>query len=531
MLAQLAAEAAVLCLINEARADAGVQPLTLNTRLRTAARKHAEAAKALKWWAGGGPAVHVNPQTGSTPQRRIHDEGYCQVNPSPHVGENAYDGFYTGGAAFQQVTSPQAAMDWWMNSPPHRDNLLDPTYNESGVAVVLGVAEQGPEADAADGGAIFVQTFGFCDKPEIAVQTEAWAWGANGGGQIGDGTNLERDVPVQPHDPENVVAVACGYSHSLSVKGDGSVWAWGNNDSGQVGDGTTTDRNTPHHVRGIDQITAVAGGELHSIALRNDGTVWAWGRNRYGQLGDGTNTDRVQPVKVGGLDGVTKISAGESHNLALKSNGSVWGWGSNNFGELGIGSFDDHINTPRMVQPLFHNRVSAIAAGQGFGFSLAVEAGSGNVWAWGNNHEGQLGDGGSHPWALRPMEIPNFDGVIAVAAGRGHCLALKKDGTVWAWGNNDWGQLGDNTTNQALEPVQVVGLSNVIDVAAGIYYSMALRKDGTIWAWGWNIWGSLGDGTMTERHTPVQVANVRNAVATDGGLNHSLAAAQPGLKG
>ena len=170
----------------------------------------------------------------------------------------------------------------------------------------------------------------------------------------------------------------------------------------------------------------MAGGELHSIALRNDGTVRAWGRNRYGQLGDGTDTDRLRPIKVGGLDGVTKISAGESHNLALKSDGSVWGWGSNNFGELGIGSFDDHINTPRMVQPLFHNRVSAIAAGQGFGFSLAVEAGPATCGLGATTTTGNSATVGSHRWALRPMEIPNFDGVIAVAAGRGHCWALKR---------------------------------------------------------------------------------------------------------
>jgi alpha-tubulin suppressor-like RCC1 family protein/uncharacterized protein YkwD len=523
-LAQLAAEEAVLCLVNEHRVASGAPELTLNTKLRTAARKHAQAAAALKWWAGGGPAVHVNPQTGSTPQSRIRDEGYCPVNPAAPVNENAYDAYYTGGVAYQQVTSPRAAVDWWMGSPPHRATLLDPTYRESGVAVVLGIAERGPEADVADGGAIFVQDFGGCDKPEVAVPTEAWTWGSDDVGQLGDGGTFESPNPLQPVNPTSVISVAC-FNHTLAIRADGTVWAWGANDWGQVGDGSTTDRRTPVQVANLDQVVVVSAGREHSLALRNDGTVWAWGRNRHGQLGDGTNTHRHTPVLVHGLGGVIRIAAGDRHSLALKSDGSAWAWGAIHFGELGIANLDDYVDLPTRVDTsTIASRLIAIAAGDDF--SLGIEEGSGHVWAWGQNNGGQLGDGGSHPYTWRPLEVPHFGGAVAVAAGGRHSLALKNDKSVWGWGDNDFGQLGDDTTSPGVRPVQVHGLNRVEEIATGYFFSLARKDDGTVWAWGTNIRGELGDGTYAERHTPVQVGALRGAVSIDGGGVHSVAAAE-----
>jgi len=167
-LSQEAAEEAVLCLINEQRAANGVQALTPNQKLRAAARLQAEDAKRIKWWAGGGPNIHTNPETQSTPQSRIRDAGYCpgEVAPLPPTSENGYDTWYNGGVQYQGGTAPRAAVTWWMNSPPHKATLLNPKYRESGVAVVLGVAERGDGPDHADGGAIFVQTFGGCAVPE-----------------------------------------------------------------------------------------------------------------------------------------------------------------------------------------------------------------------------------------------------------------------------------------------------------------------------------------------------------------------------
>jgi uncharacterized protein YkwD len=159
LLSQVAAETAVLCLINEQRIAIGVPALTLNLKLQAAARQHAQDAATIQWWAGGGSKIHINPITGSTPQSRIKDAGYCPGEATPPTGENGYDNWYKAGVEYQGGTSPEEAVCWWMKSPGHKNTLLNPVYSETGVAVVLGVAEMGV---LADGGTIFVQTFGGC---------------------------------------------------------------------------------------------------------------------------------------------------------------------------------------------------------------------------------------------------------------------------------------------------------------------------------------------------------------------------------
>ncbi|HEX2313149.1 MAG TPA: CAP domain-containing protein [Thermomonospora sp.] len=157
-LQQDVAEDAVLCLVNEQRTANGVPALTMHPALRTAAREHAKEAVRLKWWAGGGNKVHTNPETQSTPRTRIRDAGYCPPDPQT-TNENCYHGWFAGGVEFQKNITPRAAVTWWMGSDGHRRTLLDPAYRETGVGVVLGTAEPQPQAD---GGGVFVQTFGGC---------------------------------------------------------------------------------------------------------------------------------------------------------------------------------------------------------------------------------------------------------------------------------------------------------------------------------------------------------------------------------
>ena len=300
LLTQNAAEAAVLCLINEERAANGAPPLTLNLRLRAAARQQANDARTLKWWAGGGSSIHVNPVTGSKPPDRIKDAGYCPEEPNCPMNENGYAAWYQGGPEFEGGTTPQAAVSWWMDSQGHRETLLDPVYNETGVAVVLGTAEKGTGADNADGGAIFVQTFGGCRAPEPAILGELWDWGRNDVGQLGDGSTTDRHKPVHPEGFAEVTALAGGRGHSFALLSDGSVLAWGFNPLGQLGDGTTTNRLTPVQLLSLANVKVIAAGNSHSVALLNDGTVVAWGANHKGQLGDGTTNDRLEPVEVAG---------------------------------------------------------------------------------------------------------------------------------------------------------------------------------------------------------------------------------------
>ncbi|NNB89617.1 hypothetical protein HJC10_27670 [Corallococcus exiguus] len=249
--------------------------------------------------------------------------------------------------------------------------------------------------------------------------------------------------------------------------------------------------------------TVVGAGRLHSLGLQADGAVWAWGRNRYGQLGNNTTTDRLAPVKVTGLTGVVvDIAAGNEHSLAVKSDGAVWTWGSNGLGQLGDGLSSNWPprTTPGLVPGL--GDVTSVAAGNSHGVALKTD---GTVWAWGDNYRGQLGDG-SGSMGRSPVQALGFTGGTAISAGSAHTIALQSDGTVWAWGYNGNGQLGDGFTDDQLAPAQVPGIIDATAIAAGTYHSFARRASGAVWAWGLNGEGQLGTGNAGYRVVPYQVS-------------------------
>lgn len=364
-------------------------------------------------------------------------------------------------------------------------------------------------------------------------------WGYNADAEVGDGTTVDRLLPVVATSMTDVTTAAVGANYSVATRSNGSVWSWGDNSVGQLGDGTTTNRVAPVQVS-ITNAIAVAAGQTHTLALKSDGTVWAWGENGGGQLGDNSTTQRLAPVQSGTLTGVVAIAAGYSHSLALKSDGSLWAWGTNESGQLG-----DATTTTRLVPTQVRNStntgnltgVAAIAAGGAH--SVAVTT-AGAVWAWGANGFGQLGDTTTTdrtlPVAVRGVGgTGTLAGITAVAAGQSHSLALATDGSVYAFGFNGDGELGDNTDVDAAAPVRVVGaagattLTGIASIAAGASQSYALKPDGTIWAWGNNANGSLGDNTTLNRRAPGFVHGVGGAtlVATGANASHALAIAPP----
>jgi alpha-tubulin suppressor-like RCC1 family protein len=312
-----------------------------------------------------------------------------------------------------------------------------------------------------------------------------------------------------------ISAVTGGLGHTVVLKADGTVWAWGRNDFGQLGDGTITESHTPKQVSGLLGIVAIQAANYSTVALKGDGTVWAWGDNSYGQLGDDTTTARNTPVQVKGpggvgfLSGVAAIAAGGYHSGALKGDGTVWAWGNNSFGELGDGTTTQRKTPVQVKGPGGSGVLSGVVAIGADWHSVAVK-GDGTVWAWGYNNKGQLGDNTTTN-RLTPVQVMGsggsgfLSGVTAITAGGYHSIAMKGDGTAWAWGSNENGQLGDTTTTQRNTPVQVSGLSGVTAIAAGSYHSLALKGDGTVRAWGSNSSGELGDGTTTNRSAPVVV--------------------------
>ncbi len=337
------------------------------------------------------------------------------------------------------------------------------------------------------------------------------------------GCNNGSNLAEIESDTEKVVMISSGStvtftvgSHSLALKSDGTVWGWGRNKYGQLGDDTTESSITPVQVLSLTDVIEISAGASYSLALKSDGTVWAWGDNQYGKLGHGIKVNNeYAPVQVVGLTDVVAISAGATHSLVVRADGTVWGWGLKNSGALGDGT-TPHINeySNKPVQAVGLVDVVAVSAG-GRGYSLAVKS-DGTVWAWGNNFDGQLGIGTSG-WGKdlsknKPIQVVGLTEVVAVSAGDSHSLALKSDGTVWAWGPNGHGQIGTGSTETELLPVQVLSLTDVIEISAGASYSLAVKSDGTVWAWGSNTYGELGDGTKAQRRIPVQALTLSEVI-------------------
>jgi alpha-tubulin suppressor-like RCC1 family protein len=313
--------------------------------------------------------------------------------------------------------------------------------------------------------------------------------------------------------------IAGGYWHTLALKGDGTVWSWGNNMDGQLGNGNYLTSTVPLKISALQGVTAIAAGDYHSLALRNDGTVWSWGYNNYGQLGDGTDRQASNvPIMVKNLSGIIAISAGAGHSVALKNDGTVWTWGNNLEGQLGNNNGSKN-NTPAQVAGI--SDVTAIAAGWLHTLTLKND---GTVWSWGYNSNGQLGNViGLGTQAYSPLQVSGLTGVTAIAAGGYHSVALKNDTTVWAWGKNNDGQLGDNSTSQHVVPVQASGVANVTSIAAGGNYTVALNTFGNLLIWGNDSYYSHPFIGSVDSTVSVPVSGVSNVTRIAAGYYHTLA--------
>lgn len=430
----------------------------------------------------------------------------------------------SGGRLASAQTPPQ--IDPWAWGRNAEGELGNGTTNVTANLNPVQVSNLTDVVTAAGGGlhSLAIKSDGTGDS--TSNDGTVYAWGNNFNGQLGDGTSgsgTNKTTPVQVSGLTDVVAVAGGNSHSLAIKSDGAgdgsaddgtVYTWGANNFGQLGydpepttPTTFENSHTPVQVSGLTDVVAVAGGTFHSLALKSDGTLWAWGNNDVGQLGNGESGSGVvsnTPVQVedpsdptGFFTDVVAVAAGSNHSLAIKSDGTD------------DGSADDGI-----------------------------------VYAWGFNSEGQLGDGTSgSPTNNKstPAQASGLMDVTEVAGGNAHSLALESNGTVYTWGSNSKGQLGHdpNPATSGFEPSstpsQVSGLTNVEDVASGLNHNLATKSThGAVWAWGCNDYGQLGNNGVPTNpgsncapfsRTPVQTIGLFNAAEVAGGGSHSLALA------
>ncbi|AEC01562.1 InlB B-repeat-containing protein [Parasphaerochaeta coccoides] len=353
-----------------------------------------------------------------------------------------------------------------------------------------------------------------------------WATGQNTYGQLGDGTLINRYTPVQVKASTtlndfmtDVVAVSTGERHTMILKKDGTLWATGKNYFGQLGLGSQEpDRSTPTQVTfmGTD-VAAVSTGHSYTMILKKDDTLWATGFNSYGQLGDGTTSNRTSPVQVKAsttlndfMTDVAAVSTGDDHTMILKKDGTLWAIGRNYSGQLGDDTQTDR-STPVQVTSMGTD-VAAVSAGGNHTLILKKD---GTLWVTGYNGFGQLGDSTTDNRNM-PVQVKGSGGVgfmtdvKAASAGMYHTMILKKDGTLWATGGNEFGQLGlgdsGSETSRSI-PVQITSMGNdVADVSTGRFHTMILKKDGTLWATGRNNFAQLGNGGDTSvRTTPVQI--------------------------
>jgi alpha-tubulin suppressor-like RCC1 family protein/subtilisin family serine protease len=360
------------------------------------------------------------------------------------------------------------------------------------------------EAEATANFAVFVGALAAGENHSLAVGSDGKVWGFGQGtyGQLGTGTKTSSLVPVQIAGFTASEATA-GRLHSVAVKSDGTVWAWGYNGYGQLGLGTTSQTNFPVKISSLTGIQGIDAGHYHSTAVGSDGKVWTWGNGEKGQLGDGyTNKVQKTPIQAQLTGVATQVVAGLHHTAALKTDGTVWAWGYNKFGQMGRGYTNEFEKLP--VQVLGLSNVDRIAAGDYFNLALKKD---GTVWAWGYGGNGRLGNNaGTNAWKV--VQVLNLSSVLDVAAGAGQGIALRSDGTVWTWGYNSAGQLGNGTILRQLKPVQANNLLNIRGIAAGSLHSLALKSDGTVWSFGNNAQGQLGNNSTLNQSNAVQVTGL-----------------------
>lgn len=356
---------------------------------------------------------------------------------------------------------------------------------------------------------------------------QLWVWGNNAYGELGDNTTISKSSPVQTiADASNWIQASAGYgngSHRAAIKTDGTLWVWGRNQVGQLGDNTTTHRSSPIQTVAFGtNWSQVSCGYRKTLALKTDGTLWGWGLNSNGELGENTTTNRSSPIQTIAFgNNWTSVSCGQRHSAGIKNDGTLWIWGYNNNGQLGDNT-TTHRSSP--IQTVgFGNDWSSVACG--YNNTIGIKK-NGTLWAWGANLYGQLGDN-TIVKKSSPVQTVAFgtNWVKASCQGYSVAIALKADGTLWGWGYNGSGELGNNTITNRSSPIQVIGTSNAwTTISTNMEVTLAAKKDGTLWVWGYNSVGQLGDNTTVSKSSPVQTVafGTRWSVA-EAGANGGMA--------
>ena len=488
---------------------------------------------------------------GGNPEPRVQNISYPYgrvQRPSPDPDREGYlfDGWFINEVAYdfsKPVTESLTLTAKWTSKKPNNTWKINPNRGSQ-----LGGQKTSITAPDTSRGIKFNQVYGSKDGNfdfSLAVGSDgnAYAWGNNKYGQLGDGTKTNKITPVMVKKPADTpedftyTQISAGGDYSLALGSDGYVYAWGHNNYGQLGNNTTfsstvpvrvSDPHNPNNTGTGLKAVQVSAGSYHSLAIDIDGETWAWGYNYYGQLGNKTNSgsDNPNPVpkpvqypESEGTVSTLQVSAGYAHSLAVDSKGNTWAWGYNYNGELGNGTSSGtyHPNPDPVKATYPKDAGQTVQVSAGYAHSLAIDS-KGNTWAWGYNYKGLLGDN-SQIDQHSPVPVQSTPGytlkAVQVCAGYAHSLAIDTSGNTWAWGYNYSGLLGINNTKDVQYLVRVLNSDqssssagpwlNAAQVSAGYSHSVAIGKDGSARAWGNNGAGQLGTDTKSSSSVPVSV--------------------------
>lgn len=379
----------------------------------------------------------------------------------------------------------------------------------------LGIGSQGHSADVSapyEVGALttwVALTAGTDHTCGTQTNGSMWCWGNNSSGQLGDGSTVNRVSPVRAL-ASGAAQPASGFAHTCTTETDGTLWCWGSNSEGQLGLGDTVSRDVPTQVGSATTWTSVSAGGNHTCATQDDGSLWCWGDNSHGELGQRSAIRRSTPLRVGDSSTMwSQVSAGDTHTCGIQTpRNTLWCWG-----EDGV---NGKKNQPRKVG----NDTNWATVSAGADDTCGTQSDN-TLWCWGVNSQGQLGQGGTTS-SQTPLPVDFRLGWTIVGVGGGHTCVIRLDSTMWCFGDDEFGQLGDHARTDRFLPTPIILTSPWTTVSDDGGSQTCAASDlrpllATLWCWGLNDHGQVGDGTTTDRSLPVQIASPTTWSAVDGG--------------
>ena len=346
--------------------------------------------------------------------------------------------------------------------------------------------------------------------------TKAYLWGMGANNGLGLGSTANKSSPTQLGS-SNWSNISFGQYFGLGVASDGTLWSWGNNSYGKLGLNNTTNYSSPKQVGALTTWLTVSAGYIHSTAIKTDGTLWVWGNNYGSILGLGNTTNYSSPKQLGALTTWKNIVANQyGSNIAIKTDGTLWAWGGNYRGLLGLGDTTSR-SSPVQVGLLTNWKTLASTGEQNANFSAVIKT-DGTLWVWGDNQYGQLGLGNLTSYSS-PKQLGLLTTWNNLTINKLGIHAITTDNKLWGWGKNTNGRLGlGNSTNYS-SPKQIGILTNWLTVAANYNNTAAVKTDGTLWTWGSNSYGQLGLNNASSTYSPVQVGSLTTWKSVVGGMN------------